>query len=65
VYADPNEKFKQYESEDGTFGSGTACSKYGDGCKDFKEEFGSNLNKAARERCEADFGDCKKEQDRK
>ncbi len=52
VYADRDDKVKAWESEDSE--GVTTCPKHTDvGCKTFKDAFGENLNKEARDNCRA------------
>ncbi|HXW11864.1 MAG TPA: hypothetical protein VD694_03815 [Nitrososphaeraceae archaeon] len=50
-------------SEDGNHVGGVDCFKDDGGCKEVKEEFGSNVNKVSRESCESSSGGekCKQE----
>jgi len=51
--ADPDKKFKSWQSENGQYGVAAGCEKSNDDCKQFKEAFGGdNVNKVAREGCE-------------
>ena len=55
--ADPDRKFKAWETEDGQFGVSAGCEKANDDCKQFKEATGGdNVNKFARESCESFSG---------
>ena len=52
VSADPVRKFKFWITEDGKFGVSAGCEKAVGGCKEFKEAFGDNVNKVAKDSCE-------------
>ena len=55
--ADPDRKFKFWQSEDGQFGVSAGCEKANGGCKEFKEAFGGDIvNKVAKESCESGSG---------
>ena len=55
--ADPDRKFKAWETEDGQFGVSAGCEKANDDCKQFKEAHGGdNVNKVAKESCESGSG---------
>ena len=55
--ADPDRKFKAWETEDGQFGVSAGCEKANDDCKQFKEATGGdNVNKFAKEACETGSG---------
>jgi len=56
VSADRDLKSKTYESEDGSVVRTIGCTKDNEGCKNFNEGFGDNINKAAKEFCESDSG---------
>jgi hypothetical protein len=58
VSADSDSKEKDWGGE--RTGFFATCDKSDDGCKEFKEENGANVNKFARESCEIDNdGKCK------
>ena len=52
VSADPVRKFKFWITEDGKFGVSAGCEKANGGCKEFKEAFGDNVNKVAKDSSE-------------
>ena len=61
VSADRDLKSKTYESEDGSVVRTIGCTKDNEGCKNFNEGFGDNINKVAKEFCESDSGQkCKR-----
>ena len=61
VYADSESKAKTWNAEEFDLQVSAICEKT-DGCKQFKEFLGDNVNKAARDVCEVDSGEkCKQE----